>query len=305
MPQRIREGDRLPFFRYDTPYSAQARSRELLAQNPPLVLVFMANFGHPVTRTFAERYAATAGALVDGSLAMVVRSEPEKLAATVGPETLPFPLICDAEGTLYDLLAIPQRSGTLTTYSLEGWRIVREARRQGYRPAKGALQQLPLTLILDADGTVLFAHYGDSLTDVPRDCEAMQQLLAALGLVPPPMLPEGPAPAPEETADEPDAETGGDLFAEAEPDADRARIQTTEDTLSGLPLEDLAPELPGYVSESGEFLLPPETFDPAAVTPRAPMVPLAGDPPPKAPPRRHRPATRRYGQAPDGSPNGR
>ena len=34
----------------------------------PLVLVFMANFGHPITRTFVGRYAATYDELTGGSL---------------------------------------------------------------------------------------------------------------------------------------------------------------------------------------------------------------------------------------------
>lgn len=291
---RIKEGEKLPFFRYDTPYSAQERSRALLGRHPPLVLVFMSNFGHPVTRTFAGRYADTAAALTDGSFAMVVRSAPEKLAGTIGPDTLPYPLLCDAEGTLYDLLDIPRRTGTLTTCSLEGWRILREARRQGYREPKGAQQQLPLTLILDADGTVLFVHYGDSLTDVPRDCAAMQQLLAALGLTRP-----APEPLPEPEPLPPPPAGPQDLFAEPAPDAARVRLHDPVDTLTqGLPLEDLAPELPGYVSDSGQFILPPDTFDPRTYTPRAPLAPLAGEEPPRPIPRRHRPATRRYGAPP-------
>ena len=51
MAERIRVGDRLPFFLYDTPYSAGNRFRDLLDAQAPLVLVFMANFGHPITRT--------------------------------------------------------------------------------------------------------------------------------------------------------------------------------------------------------------------------------------------------------------
>lgn len=42
----------------------------------------------------------------------------------------------------------------------------------------------PLTLILDRDGTVLFCHYGASLTDVPEDCAAIQSLLEELELTP-------------------------------------------------------------------------------------------------------------------------
>lgn len=182
MGKRVKVGDRLPFFRYDTPYSAQNRFRDLLEAQAPLVLVFMNNFGHPVTRTFAERYAQSFAGLRSGGFAMVVRSRADKLARSIGPHTLPYPLLCDADGVLYDLLDIPARSGALTLYSLEAWQILRQARRNGYRPPKDAVLDLPLTLILDADGTVLFAHYGASLTDVPEDCYAMQALLEELDL---------------------------------------------------------------------------------------------------------------------------
>ena len=45
MAEKIAVGDKLPFFLYDTPYSAQNRFRDLLAAKSPLVLIFMANFG--------------------------------------------------------------------------------------------------------------------------------------------------------------------------------------------------------------------------------------------------------------------
>ena len=179
---KIRQGDRLPMFRYDTPYSAQNRFAELLADCAPLTLVFMNNFGHPVTRTFTTRYAQTYDRLESGGFALVVRSRADKLARSIGPDALPYPLLCDADGVLYDYLEIPQRAGALTAYSLEGWRIVQQARQQGYAPPRGALLSLPLTVILDTDGTVLFAHYGASLTDVPTDCAAVQSLLEELDL---------------------------------------------------------------------------------------------------------------------------
>ena len=184
MAEKIRVGDKLPFFLYDTPYSAGNRFRDLLAAQAPLVLVFMANFGHPITRTFAGRYADTYASLRDGGLALVVRSRADKLSRSIGPDTLPYPLLCDAAGVLYEHLNIPTSKSTLMSYSLEGWRILREAKKQGYQPVKGAEQQLPLTLILDRDGTVLFCHYGASLTDVPEDCAAIQSLLEELELTP-------------------------------------------------------------------------------------------------------------------------
>lgn len=183
MGKRIAPGDKIPFFQYDTPYSAQNSFRALLEQNAPLVLVFMSNFGHPVTRTFVSRYSHSRYKLTGGGFAMVVRSYPEKLAENIGPRSLPYPLLCDAEGVLYDLLDIPSKTGFWRTCSLEGWRILKKARRRGYVMPAHQPQQMPLTLILDADGTVLFSHYGSSLTDVPEDCGAMQNLLAELDLL--------------------------------------------------------------------------------------------------------------------------
>ena len=125
MGKQIKAGEKLPFFKYDTPYSAANSFRQLLAEHAPLVLVFMSNFGHPITRTFVGRYAATYDELTGGSLALVVRSRADRLARSVGPDTLPYPLLCDADGVLYDLLDIPTRSGALSTYSLEAWQIMR------------------------------------------------------------------------------------------------------------------------------------------------------------------------------------
>ena len=184
MADRIHVGDKLPFFLYDTPYSAKNRFRDLLSQRAPLVLVFMANFGHPITRTFASRYANTYAALQDGGFALVVRSRADKLAGSLAQDALPFPLMCDADGVLYELLDIPTRSSAWTAYSLEALQIFRQAKKQGYHTAKGKEQQMPLTLILDKNGKVLFCHYGTSMTDVPRDCEAMQNLLEELELIP-------------------------------------------------------------------------------------------------------------------------
>ena len=182
MAERIRVGDRLPFFLYDTPYSAGNRFRDLLDAQAPLVLVFMANFGHPITRTFASRYADTYTSLHDGGFALSYA--PARTSWPAASARTRCPILCDAAGVLYEHLSIPTSKSTLMSYSLEGCRILREAKKQGYQPVKGAEQQLPLTLILDRDGTVLFCHYGASLTDVPEDCAAIQSLLEEMELTP-------------------------------------------------------------------------------------------------------------------------
>ena len=147
------------------------------------------HFGDPAAALRAEARVCTPEVywrlLTGGSLALVVRSRADRLARSVGPDTLPYPLLCDADGVLYDLLDIPTRSGALSTYSLEAWQIMRDAKRRGYHSPANGQQQLPLTLVLDKDGTVLFSHYGASLTDVPADCGAAQSLLEDLDVAKP------------------------------------------------------------------------------------------------------------------------
>ena len=62
---------------------------------------------------------------------------------------------------------------------------MRCAKRRGYHAPANGQQQRPLTLVLDKDGTVLFSHYGASLTDVPADCGAAQSLLEDLDVAKP------------------------------------------------------------------------------------------------------------------------
>lgn len=227
--QRIEPGGRLPFFEYDTPYAGQNSFRALLADQAPLVLVFMSNFGHPVTRTFISRYAESFARLCSGGLAVVVRSRPERLTASVPEGSLPFTVLCDAEGVLYEYLDIPRRASTLTTCSLEAWSILRKAKKQGYNPPKGALQQLPLTLILDETGTVLFSHYGASLTDVPADCEAMEKLLQAVLDLPEPEYED------EEPEDGGHGEYGDDEDDTGEESAERGGEETQGYAYAGGP----------------------------------------------------------------------
>lgn len=138
MAERIRVGDRLPFFLYDTPYSAGNRFRDLLDAQAPLVLVFMANFGHPITRTFASRYADTYTSLHDGGFALVVRYRADKLARSIGPDTLPYPLLCDAAGVLYEHLSIPTSKSTLMSYSLEVGASCARPKSRATSPSRGS-----------------------------------------------------------------------------------------------------------------------------------------------------------------------
>lgn len=173
----LEQGDALPTFRYDAPYAAQQPIAELYSEMPA-VIVFLSNFGHPVTRQIVQNYLMDHQQLSGCRLACVVRSRHESVAQALQGHELPFTMICDAEGTLYEHFEIPQETSPLRYASLQAAAILLRAKKEGYSPEKGQPQQLPLTLVVSTEGKILFAHYGKSLTDLPENCAAISTLAA-------------------------------------------------------------------------------------------------------------------------------
>lgn len=174
MKQDRLTGTTIPHFTYDTPTQPQADFYALCDDDRPLILVFLPNYGHPISRVYLTQYCETLDRLRAGRLACVVRSAPQKIAKTLRDE-YPFTLICDAAGALYEHFGVEQTTSRFA-WSLAAARIFREAKRQGYVLEKGAAQQLPLTLVVGRGGKVLFSHYGLSLTDMPENCAAMEKV---------------------------------------------------------------------------------------------------------------------------------
>lgn len=182
MGKRLQAGDTIPAFCYDTPHEPQKSFYELAQGEKPLIMVFLRNFGHPITRHFITQYLESMPALRSLRLVCVVQSRPEALAQSIQPGMLPFELMCDAEQALYDYFDVQKSSSILRSYSLEALKIVRSAQKEGYRPNKNEVHQLPLTLIVGPQGKVLFRYYGTTVTDLPPNCEAMEGLACELGL---------------------------------------------------------------------------------------------------------------------------
>lgn len=179
MAKTAAAGTTMPRFFYDTPSQSQQDFYALCEGSTPLVLVFLPNFGHPISREYLARYLDTLQALTAGRLACVVQSDPANLARRLGGQPFAFPLICDAEGVLYRHLAV-QTTASLFSYSLETLHLLRQAKKEGYRAAPGAGQLLPLTMVLGPAGQIQYAHYGRTPTDLPEDCAAIQRLCEAV-----------------------------------------------------------------------------------------------------------------------------
>lgn len=180
VPKKLQAGDQIPRFTYDSPYQPQLPFYDLLDADTPLFVVFMRNFGHPITRHFVMEYIQDKDKLTSARLACVVRTDPHVIAGAIPAEQMPFSLICDAEGVLYEHFCVPSTTSWFRSHSLAALRILKEARKMGYKAVEGETYQLPLTLLIDRDGTVLMAHYGQSLTDLPENCAALEKVAKAV-----------------------------------------------------------------------------------------------------------------------------
>lgn len=206
-------------FSYDAPGQPDADFHALCDADTPLVLVFFPNIGHPISRVYLTRYKNTLSQLTAGRLACVVRT-PAKVAEEKLPAGYPLYFICDPDADIYDSLAV-QTTTSRMRWSMEAARIFREAKKQGFVLDKKAPQILPLTLVLGRGGKVLFYHYGESLTDLPEDCRAIQRICEKLALPEtqrPPVqavCPQSPAAAqvPAAPAQEPENQPENDTAA--------------------------------------------------------------------------------------------
>ena len=203
MSKRFREGDVIRRFSFDTPYHPANDFYSLCSDEQPVCMVFLRNFGHPITRHYILAYAQDHAQLLDARLVVVVRSDPGTLAKNIPEGVIPFTILCDPEGVLAEYFAQQAVSGWRGR-SGESARILRSAKKEGFREEKGP-QPLPLTLLVGEGGRVLYAHYGRTFTDLPENSAAVQRVSRAWLAAQPPVVltPADVAPeAPEELEEE-------------------------------------------------------------------------------------------------------
>ena len=180
MAKKLTKGSIIPEFQYDTPYLPQQSFYQLLRGDKPVILVFLRNFGHPLSRHYIMEYIKSADELLDARLVCVVQTRPQIIADSIPQNAMPYELICDAEGVLYQFFGVETEKNWLKSYSFKGLKILKEAKKQGFQEHRSDPQQLPLTAVVGQEGHVLFAHYGQSITDLPEDCGAMQRVMEGL-----------------------------------------------------------------------------------------------------------------------------
>ena len=141
MAKRLRAGDVIPEFRFDTPYHPQQSFYELLEGDKPVFLVFLRNFGHPLTRNYIMEYIKSAGSLRSARLVCVVQTRPQTISKAIPEGAMPYELMCDAEGVLYRFFAVPSEKSRMKCFSLKAMKIINEAKKQGFRLLPAVFRQ--------------------------------------------------------------------------------------------------------------------------------------------------------------------
>ncbi len=175
-------GTSIPRFTYDTPSAPKNDFYALCEGAFPLVMIFLPAFDHPITREYITRYAKTLPDLEGVRLCCVVRSNAQAVSNMLKGKELPFTLICDGAGVLYNFMGI-EEARVLRNWSFEAQRIFKAARAEGYQYDRNAPQMLPLTLAVGHEGKIRFAHYSRNLTDLPADCATIREICEGIDAV--------------------------------------------------------------------------------------------------------------------------
>lgn len=172
--QTLEVGDQIQEFIYD---SASGQKKSLLETiDRPTILLFQRYFACPICQTvMAELRRAMPVLKAQGlDLKVVVQSPLESVAPSA--EQFPFELICDPDAKLYDRYNVFEADDVahfIDKSFVEGsGSNLRDMAMAMYSGAgqsqsEGREFQVPAVFVIGKDGTVLYAHYGNSATDLP------------------------------------------------------------------------------------------------------------------------------------------
>ena len=100
---------------------------------------------------------------------VVLQSDPERLAGQMRREDLPFDLICDPKGELYQKFEIRPAASMEKLADAKAAEKIAAAKAAGmtHGEYEGDELQLPASFVMDQDCRLLYVHYGKTAADLP------------------------------------------------------------------------------------------------------------------------------------------
>ncbi|MCC8060809.1 MAG: AhpC/TSA family protein [Clostridiales bacterium] len=171
MSKKLKKGDWMPDFEVDTAYDQGIKISDLVKRQKKTIFWILRYVGCRVCRydihLLSQRYQEF---LDKGCQVLVVmQSEPEVVRQDLEDAGIPFDMICDPKMEIYKELEI----GSWTSITEEVRAKLKEkaaaASSCGFQHGKyeGNEEQLPAMFIVDDTRRVLYAHYAESIVDMP------------------------------------------------------------------------------------------------------------------------------------------
>jgi peroxiredoxin len=177
----IAVGDKAVGFTFQTPWE---KNRDFFAETRgrKSILFFLRYYGCTTCQLEIHNLIANHSRFVaaGASVYVVLQSGPATITENVSQGDIPFVLILDPEQKLYAAYGIGSREEG-KEYTAAHQEKKKRAIAQGFSHGKfeGNEQQLPAVFVLDEDHTVVFAHYGEEVSDIPEH-DRLLEILRAL-----------------------------------------------------------------------------------------------------------------------------
>ncbi len=171
----------MPAFTYDTPFANGASLADTVRRvDGKTALVFLRYYGCPLCQYEIHQFAVEHDriAATGGQMLVVLQSSPERLAAQLTPESLPFDIICDPDQRLYKDFEIAPASSEQDMVRPEDMPKLAQVEAAGFKHGEyeGDELQLPATFIVDGDLNIDFVRYCETIGQTPDPAELAELL---------------------------------------------------------------------------------------------------------------------------------
>jgi len=175
-------GGKVPDFTFSTPFETDRTMAETANRvKGKTAVVFLRYFGCTLCQYDMQQFARGYGGIAakGGQLLVVLQSDPAKLAKELTPESFPFEIICDPEQKLYrefEIAPAKSKAGMADAKTIKKFaRVMLSGFKHG--DYEGEELQLPTAFVVMPDLTIVHAHYGKAVGDVPT-YEELTEFLA-------------------------------------------------------------------------------------------------------------------------------
>lgn len=176
---RLKVGDILPDFRYETPFERGLLMSSTACKANRTALVFLRYYGCTLCQYDMHEIADNYQHILGGGaqLLVVLQSEPKKLVRQLAPDAFPFSIVCDPQQELYHRFEImPARSKESMLDSATLRKIEKARQLFSHGEYEGEELQLPAVFVFDGRLSISYVHYGKTAGDIPGTDELIALL---------------------------------------------------------------------------------------------------------------------------------